>query len=129
MSINHPNFQPEHVVSRRELISKMSLGFGGLAFSAMVGRQSGASVDGENSHQGSHFAPRANRVIFLFMHGGPSHIDLFDPKPELTKRDGQPLPFKGSRVVFAERGNLMRSPWKFRQHGEAGLPCAEPRGM
>ncbi len=125
MSINQPNSQLEHVVSRRELLSKMSLGFGGLAFSAMLGRQSGASVDGQNSQQGSHFAPRASRVIFLFMHGGPSHIDLFDPKPELTKRDGQPLPFKGSRVVFAERGNLMRSPWKFRQHGEAGLPMSE----
>ena len=123
MSSDYPNCEPIPGVSRRGLLSNMALGFGGLAFSAMLGNQSDASD--RSLMPRPHFAPRASRVIFLFMHGGPSHIDLFDPKPELTKRDGQPLPFKGARVVFAERGNLMRSPWKFRQHGEGGLPMSE----
>lgn len=52
-------------------------------------------------------------------------MDLFDPKPELDRRDGQKLPFDGSRVKFAARGNLMRSPWKFRRCGESGLPMSE----
>ena len=71
------------------------------------------------------FPARAKRVIFLFMHGGPSHVDTFDYKPDLAKFDGKPLPFKGSRVVFAQRGNLMKSPWKFRQVGQCGHYMSE----
>jgi hypothetical protein len=59
-------------------------------------------------------------VIFLFMHGGPSHVDTFDYKPELIKHHGQPLPFEKPRIQFAQTGNLLRSPWKFRQYGQSG---------
>ncbi|HCK40106.1 MAG TPA: DUF1501 domain-containing protein, partial [Planctomycetaceae bacterium] len=71
-----------------------------------------------------HFAPRAKRVLFLFMHGGVSHIDSFDPKPQLEKFDGKPLPFERA-LQFAEVGNLMRSPWQFRNYGECGLPVSD----
>ena len=72
-----------------------------------------------------HFKPRAKRIIILFMHGGPSHIDLFDPKPALQKNDGKPPPFERTRVKFAARGNLLASPWKFRPTGKSGIPMSE----
>ena len=62
-----------------------------------------------------HFPPRAKRVIFLFMHGGPSQVDTFDYKPLLERDDGKPLPFgQKPRVQFAQTGNLLASPWKFK---------------
>ena len=72
------------------------------------------------------FRPSAKRVIFLFMHGGPSHMDTFDPKPRLTKDHGKPLPFKRP-LTFAENsvGNLLKSPWEFRKYGQSGLEISE----
>jgi hypothetical protein len=72
-----------------------------------------------------HFKPRARRVIFLFMKGGPSHIDTFDYKSQLQKDDGKPLPFSKPRVQFAPTNNLLRSPWKFRPYGESGILVSE----
>jgi hypothetical protein len=69
--------------------------------------------------------PRAKRVIFLFMKGGPSHVDTFDEKPQLTKDDGKPLPFEKPRVQFAPTGELLKSPWTFRRYGESGIPVSE----
>jgi hypothetical protein len=66
------------------------------------------------------FRARAKRVIFVFMHGGPSQIDTFDYKPLLARDNGKPLPFAKPRVQFAETGNLLASPGKFRQYGESG---------
>ena len=66
-----------------------------------------------------HTAPRAKRVIFLFMHGGPSHVDTFDYKPALQKHDGEPLPFQAAANISA-KPVLMRSPWSFARHGECG---------
>src|SRR5207247_7999558 len=73
-----------------------------------------------------HFAPRAKLVIFMFMHGGPSHLDTFDPKPLLTRDHGKPLPFKRP-LTFAEgnTGSLLKSPWQFRRYGQRGLPVSE----
>ena len=68
---------------------------------------------------------RAKRVIFLFMHGGPSHLDTFDYKPRLERETGQPLPFAKPRVQFAKTGNLLRSPWSFRQYGDSGAWVSE----
>ena len=70
--------------------------------------------------------PRARAMISLFMHGGPSQVDLFDPKPELTKSDGKSY---GGRVVFSffnrATKRLLKSPWKFQRHGECGTPISE----
>jgi hypothetical protein len=79
-----------------------------------------ASVSNPLLPRSPHFPARAKRVIFLFMHGGPSHVDTFDYKPELIKHHGQPLPFEKPRIQFAQTGNLLRSPWKFRQYGQSG---------
>ena len=67
-----------------------------------------------------HVPPRAKRVIFLFMHGGPSQVDTFDPKPMLDRHDGQPLPFELPPNIDA-KPTLMKSPWPFRQRGQSGL--------
>jgi hypothetical protein len=64
-------------------------------------------------------------VIFLFMKGGPSHVDTFDYKPLLARDDGKPLPFAKPRVQFAPTGNLLASPWKFQKHGESGIEVSE----
>ncbi len=106
-------------VSRREMLRQARLGFGWLAFAGLSARSSQA-VQGNSA---THFTARAKRVIFLFMDGGVSHVDSFDPKPELSKRNGQPAtwrPDPRSQAVSAGR-KWLGSPWSFRQHGQAGL--------
>lgn len=121
MTANYPpNFE---LPSRRALLRDMCVGFGSLALQSMLADCEAAG--NPLAEVSARITPRAKRVIFLFMHGGPSHIDLFDAKPELQKYDGKPLPYKGSRVTFADRGNLMRSPWKFHPGGDSGLPMSE----
>jgi hypothetical protein len=71
------------------------------------------------------FPARAKRVIFLFMHGGPSSIDTFDPKPYLDANDGKPLPIKQPLTFAAKTGGLMKSPWKFKNCGQSGLPISD----
>src|SRR5262249_16927691 len=71
------------------------------------------------------FPTKAKHVIFLFMHGGPSQVDTFDYKPQLKRLHGQPLPIPKPRITFAKTGNLLMSPWKFRQHGESGAWVSE----
>lgn len=72
-----------------------------------------------------HFAPKAKRVIFLYMPGGPSHVDLLDPKPRLAVDNGQPLPFEKPKLERTKTGNLLASPWKFARHGESGIEVSE----
>ncbi|MFT5128624.1 MAG: hypothetical protein ACI8W8_002241 [Rhodothermales bacterium] len=98
-------------MNRREILRDSALGFGSLALSGLCAN------DGLRS---PHFRPRAKRVIFLFMHGGPSHVDTFDYKPKLIADDGKPLPFAKPRVQFAETGNLGRPRWDFKAHGQSG---------
>jgi hypothetical protein len=102
------------------MISRSLMTLGGLAVSAWGPRFTrGANVSASESLAGPHHAPRARRVIFLFMHGGPSHVDTFDYKPRLQAEDGQPLPFDPAPNIDA-KPVLMKSPWAFAQHGESG---------
>lgn len=71
------------------------------------------------------FPAKAKRVIFLFMHGGPSQVDTFDPKPLLTRDNGKPLPFAKPRVQFAQTGNLLKSPWEFKKYGQSGIEVSD----
>lgn len=105
-------------LSRREALRSTALGFGSLALANLLHAADGAT-------KAPHFAPRAKRVIFLFMKGGPSHIDTFEPKPKLDRDDGKPYPGTRPRVVFAKTGNLLKSPWKFKQYGQSGSPVSE----
>src|SRR4051812_29459046 len=106
-------------LSRRELLRTSAAGFGSVALAALLAESSPLRAEGaaENplAPKPGHFPARAKRVIFLFMHGGPSHIDTFDPKPRLTADHGKPLPFKRP-LTFAEgnTGALMKSPWEFK---------------
>ena len=104
--------------SRRQLLQRTACGFGSLALTGMLRGQDPLPL----------FAPRAKRVIFVFMQGGPSHVDTFDYKPELAARDGQSIDFTGVRFgTFGKvsKRRLMRPLWKFRQHGESGRWVSE----
>ena len=72
-----------------------------------------------------HIPARAKRVIFLFMSGGPSHVDTFDPKPRLAQDNGKPLPFEKPKLERTKTGNLLQSPWKFHKHGQSGVEISE----
>lgn len=117
--------------TRRCLLQNSAVGFGYLALQAMLEQTSVAKevIDAAQKNPLAakipHFAARAKRIVFLFMKGGPSQVDTFDPKPQLDRDHGKPPPFDLPRVVFAKQGNLLKSPWKFQQHGQSGLPVSE----
>ena len=108
--------------SRRTLLQRSAVGFGSLA---LRGLMSAAETPNPLAAKKPHFPARAKRVIFLFMKGGPSHVDTFDPKPLLDRDHGKPLPFALPRVTFAKTSTLLKSPWQFRQYGESGLPVSD----
>jgi hypothetical protein len=114
-------------VSRRNLLKSSAIGFGHLALASLLAEGSAAAdraIDPLVARR-PHLAARARRVIFLFMKGGPSHLDTFDYKPLLDRDDGKPLPFEKPRVQFAPTGNLLKSPWKFAKHGQSGIEVSE----
>jgi hypothetical protein len=113
--------------SRRELLHQIACGFGGVALSALLAGESPAAESARNpvAPKPPHHPARARRVIFLFMHGGVSHVDTFDPKPKLAEMNGKPLPFAKPKFEFAPTGNLLQSPWKFHKHGRSGLEVSE----
>jgi len=107
---------------------------GGIALESLLGaeRPAQATEVGLGTHADklkSHFEPKAKRVIFLFMAGGPSQLDLFDPKPALAKHEGEPAPdevLKGADLPFIERdAALMASPFRFSRYGESGAELSE----
>ena len=112
--------------TRRDLLKTTSCGFGYLALAGLMGAQ-GRSLQAATSASNPlaarppHFTPRAKRVIFMFMQGGPSHVDTFDDKPALTTDDGK------APGAVGGKGNrkLMKSPFKFKKHGNSGLPISE----
>ncbi|MDP6445470.1 MAG: DUF1501 domain-containing protein, partial [Pirellulaceae bacterium] len=118
MSIDSPS------VSRRALLKRTAVGFGSLALASILADEAAAAKN-PLAPKSPHMAPRAKRVIFLLMSGGPSQVDTFDPKPLLTRDHGKPLPFAKPRVQFNATKNLLKSPWKFRQYGESGLWVSE----
>lgn len=118
-------------VTRREMLTQSANGFGMLALSAMLAEESRADVKTNSpaedplAPKAPHFPAKAKRVIFLFMHGGPSQVDTFDYKPLLERDDGKPLPFSKPRVVSGQTGNLLKSPWSFKQYGQSGAWASE----
>ena len=96
-------------ISRRCMLRNAAAGFGALAAYALMQQDAASARASEAATSPYHFPPRAKRVIFLFMKGGPSHVDTFDYKPQLQKDDGKPLPFEKPRVQFAATGNLLHA--------------------
>ena len=122
MTLNH--------FSRRELLAHVGCGFGSLALTGLLAGESAAQAvhdRAEDPYAGRlpHYEPRAKRVIFLYMPGGPSHVDLLDPKPRLAADNGNPLPFEKPKLQRTRTGNLLASPWEFTRHGESGIEVSE----
>ncbi|WP_164100910.1 DUF1501 domain-containing protein [Candidatus Laterigemmans baculatus] len=118
------------LAGRRQLLKRSAVGFGYLALASLLADERARSASAMTTTDAPrlpqpHFPARAKRVIFLFMKGGPSHMDTFDYKPQLQKDDGKPLPFEKPRVQFAPTQNLFASPWKFAQYGESGSWVSE----
>jgi hypothetical protein len=111
-----------HSISRREALRCMGGGFGMMAFASLVGDTLAAAQQFPKG--GLHHAARAKHVIFLFMNGGLSQVDSFDPKPMLDKYHGQPLP-GGEIKTERKTGALMRSPFAFKKYGECGMEVSE----
>lgn len=108
--------------TRRDMLLRCANGFGAVALSALLA-EDGRGADGK---PGLHHAAKAKNVIFLYMDGGPSQVDTFDPKPLLTKYDGRDphSVFKVEPTQFNNVGKVMASPWTFKQHGQSGLPVS-----
>jgi hypothetical protein len=113
-------------LSRREMLFRAANGFGGIALAGLLAEESArASSTDPMRVRAPHFAPKAKSVIFLFMDGGPSHVDLFDPKPRLTADSGKPLPLGEVKATFYPDRKLWGSPFAFRKHGECGTEVSE----
>lgn len=122
-------------MNRREILHSATFGVGSVALAYLLNRDrllaEPAKPDLERKlytlePRPPHFAPKAKAMISLFMQGGPSHMDLLDPKPELTKYDGKPFPgtIKYDNAAQAS-SKVLGSPWKFRKHGQSGLDVSE----
>lgn len=118
--------------TRRELLARTGCGFGMTALADLLVRSERVRGDEEPDRgrepfavRATHFPARAKRVIFLYMPGGPSHVDLLDPKPRLATDDGKPLPFEKPKLERTKTGNLLASPWKFSRQGQSGIEVSE----
>ncbi|MCB1088444.1 MAG: DUF1501 domain-containing protein, partial [Verrucomicrobiae bacterium] len=121
--------------SRRQFLQRAGCGFGGLALQSLLSRDGllPAALGAEAPNhplapKRPHFAPRAKSVIFLFMYGGPSHVDLFDPKPALAKWNGKAIPVWKREDAFMggkTKNVAMASPYAFHRRGQSGVEMAE----
>jgi hypothetical protein len=111
--------------SRRDFLLRSGAGIGALAAGAILGADERLA---SGIRRGPHHAPRARAMIHLFLHGGPSHVDLFDPKPELSRRAGQPLPASFGRVMTRRKvaeNPLLGPVQPFRRCGESGIELSD----
>lgn len=108
-------FAPEPL-SRRQMLLRCANGFGAVALSGLLAESAQSTSP--------HFKPKVRNVIFLYMDGGPSQMDTFDPKPRLAREHGQPIRMKTPPTQFNNVGNVLQSPWKFQQHGQSGIPVS-----
>jgi Protein of unknown function (DUF1501) len=117
-------------INRREMLARCANGFGAVALTALL-REPAFGADAVHSKPGplavkpSHYPAKARNVIFLYMDGGPSQMDTFDPKPRLDREHGQPIKVKTHPTQFNNVGAVLKCPWKFRQYGESGIPVSD----
>jgi hypothetical protein len=117
-------------LSRRQLLQRLGTGLGSLGLAAVLADRGllaapAAPAGGPLSPHLPHFRPRAKHIIHLFMNGGPSQVDTFDPKPALTRHHGQKLPDSLPKLQRRNIGKLMRSPFAFKKYGQSGLEVSE----
>src|SRR4051812_778469 len=112
--------------TRREMLRRCGGGLGAVALAALVSdRAYGAVLESPLAGLAMHHPPRARSVLFLFMEGGPSQVDTFDPKPLLDREDGHPFTMKAEPTQFNNNGKTLASPWKFRPGGSCGTPVSD----
>lgn len=121
--MNDSNHQTPGNFGRRQFLSQCGMGMGSLALSGLLSR-SGVADELGTTPSRTHFSGRAKQVIHVFLNGGMSQVDTFDPKPELTKRGGQMLPFDNLQTE-RKTGVALPSPFKFSNHGESGIPVSD----
>src|SRR5438094_907902 len=123
-----------HPPTRRQVLRTFANGFGMLGLAGLLSRGGAAAslaapspsaAANPLSVKSPPFPAKAKRVIFLFMSGGPSHVDLFDPKPRLVDYAGKPLPFEQPKLVRTQTVNCFPTPYKFRNHGQCGTEVSE----
>src|SRR5262245_45678164 len=116
--------------TRRELLLEAGRGFGGIALASMLPSMLEAGPNNPLAPKPPHAPAKAKAVIHLFMHGGVSHVDTFDPKPELAKHSGKTISaemargLKTNRIDFA-KAPMRGSPWQFQKHGQSGMEISE----
>ncbi len=115
--------------TRRRFLQQCTTGMGALALGSLFNDKLFAADSAMPILGKPHFAPKAKNIIYLFQSGGPSHLDLFDPKPELKKRDGQQVPeelVKNIRLAqIGKNAKLLASPYQFAQYGKSGVWLSE----
>jgi hypothetical protein len=116
--------------SRREFLARVANGFGAVALAALAAEPAfgAASTDRRTNPlapQLTHHAPSAKNVIFLFMDGGVSQVDSFDPKPRLDRENGQDIKTRVQPTQFDNVGKVLKSPWEFRPRGQSGIPVSD----
>lgn len=116
----------KRAISRREMLCRCSMGFGSIALTSLLAKEAAAEHPaGHLAARRGHYPAKAKSVIFLYMDGGVSHVDSFDPKPRLQQEDGQPFKMTIQPTQFNNNGATLASPWKFKQYGQCGLPVSE----
>src|SRR5262245_61790568 len=115
-------------LNRRAFLRQAGCGFESIALAAMCAEAGGVAEDRAGdplAPKRPHHQPRAKNVIFLYMDGGPSQVDTFDPKPRLNAEHGRPFAMNIEPTQFNNNGNTFGCPWKFQQYGECGIPVSD----
>ncbi len=124
----HCNRYRKAPMTRREMLSACANGFGAVALASLLGEE--ALADAKSSFnpmapRPGHFPAKAKSIIFLFMDGGASQVDTFDPKPRLAKENGQPYGGTIQPSQFMSRGAILKSPWEFQPYGKSGISVSD----
>lgn len=116
----------QNLISRRQMLTRSANGFGALALTALMRDPAYGATDSKTGGiLPTHFPAKARNIIFLYMDGGVSQVDSFDPKPLLAKEHGKPFAAKMEPTQFNNIGTTFKSPWKFQQYGESGIPVSD----
>ena len=127
-STAHSGAPARRAPNRRQILCRAANGFGAVALQYLLGRSARAAPTNPLHPRPPHFKPTARSVIFIFNVGAPSSMDTFDPKPVLNRRAGEPMPESFGSVggQFTDGSNpILGTPWKFRLHGQSGMPVSE----
>jgi hypothetical protein len=120
----HRTTASDIILDRRDFLRRCGMGFGAMALGGLVDRAAALPTAAGGAPPIPHFAPKAKRVVHLFMNGGPSQVDTFDPKPSLERLHGQAIPLEGLKTE-RPTGTALRSPFTFDRYGKSGLEISE----